>query len=349
MRRVLLRINVADPWSMAPIDSLFGVGAGYLLVAGLLIWGLITLWEYRKAGEFIPASLVAPSVAIGVVAYLAWQTPSMLADGVPIFGYGMMVFFGFLFGGWTALRRAPRVGINPQNVWDMVTWLFIAGVGGARLFYLVQYREEVYANVNGLGEFLFRTVNLTDGGLVLLGGVIASIGAVTLFCRARRIPPMLMGDVTIPSFFIGLGFGRLGCLLNGCCFGDRCSLPWALHFPQGSAAFTELNARGYIAIEAASTYGLHPTQLYSSLAAFLIAGLTAAYFRRRPFDGSVLVVGMLLYSIARFIIEFLRGDEFGKLGTMFTISQWISAGIFVGGLVLWGVLVARGRSAKTLN
>lgn len=93
-------------------------------------------------------------------------------------------------------------------------------------------------------------------------------------------------------------------------------------------------------MEAQITYGLHPTQLYSSLAAFLLAGLTATFFYRRPFNGSVLVAGMLLYSIQRFLIEFLRGDEFGQLGTMFTISQWISAGIFVAGLVLWGALAA---------
>ena len=341
MRQVLLRINVADPWSLDPIQGILAVGAGYLLLLGLLIWAGMALWEYRKTGVFPLSNLISPAIAIGVVAFLAEQTPSMLAEnGVPVFGYGMMVFLGFLFGGWSGLRRAPRVGIDPRHIWDLVTWLFIAGVGGARVFYLVQKREQVYAGVDGFGDFLFRSVNLTDGGLVLLGGVIAVVFAVILFCRTRGISPLLMGDVIVPSFFIGLGFGRLGCLMNGCCFGDRCGLPWALHFPHESAAWAALHARGYIGMEAQITYGLHPTQLYSSLAAFLLAGLTATFFYRRPFNGSVLVAGMLLYSIQRFLIEFLRGDEFGQLGTMFTISQWISAGIFVAGLVLWGALAA---------
>ncbi|MDQ3332987.1 MAG: prolipoprotein diacylglyceryl transferase, partial [Planctomycetota bacterium] len=101
----------------------------------------------------------------------------------------------------------------------------------------------------------------------------------------------------------------------------------------------------FIGPGAHSTFGLQPTQIYSSIAAFLLAGLTAAYFRRRPFDGAVLVVGMLLYAVKRFVIEFLRGDEMGQFGTMFTISQLISIGIFAAGLLLaaWLMYKPQGR------
>ncbi|HEX6986771.1 MAG TPA: prolipoprotein diacylglyceryl transferase, partial [Planctomycetaceae bacterium] len=311
------------------------------------VWAVLLLRERRSGrseGPPMTQRLVGPAVAIAVVVGLALRTPAVLSDGIPVFGYGAMVFLGFLFGGWTALRRARSAGIDPEAVWDLITWVFVAGVGGARVFYLVQKHERVFEGVAGPGDALFRIVNLTDGGLVLLGGVMAVVAAVIVFCRRRGIPPLRMGDVLVPSFFVGLGFGRLGCLMNGCCFGDRCELPWAIHFPQESAAWGALVTRGFLGPEAATTYGLHPTQVYSSVTAFLLAGLTALYFHRRPFDGAVLVLGMILYAAKRFVIEFLRGDELGQFGTAFTISQWISAGIFVGGLILL-IWLAEGRGS----
>ena len=336
MRQVLLRINLADPWSLEPIGGVQGIGSGYLLLMGLLVWLAMTAWEYRRTKGFLFGSLIMPAIAVGLVLFLADRTPPMMRNGLPIFGYGVMVFCGFLFGGWSALRRADKIGWDRQLIWDLIPWIFIAGIAGARIFYLAT--KDVYSGVRGVGDFVFRSVNLTDGGLVLLGGVIAVAVAVIAFCIKRRISPLAMGDLIIPSFFIGLGFGRLGCLMNGCCFGDRCSLPWAIHFPQESAAWGALYVRGYLGEAATMTYGLHPTQIYSSITAFLLAALTAAFFWRRPFEGSVLVLGMLLYSIQRFLIEFLRGDEFGQLGTIFTPSQLISGAIFVAGLTLWGVL-----------
>ena len=349
MRQTLFRINIDHLWSFEPLEGVTGVGAGYLLLLGLFVWA-VSIWRDRRNRSsdeqpFWP-QLIGPAIFVAIVVGLSLQTPGVLRNGLPVFGYGAMVFLGFVFGGGMALRQARRVGIDPEAIWDLVTWVFVAGIGGARLFYLVQKRDKVFENVNGWGDFLFRVVNLTDGGLVLLGGVLAVVVAVILFCRRRGISPLRMGDVLVPSFFIGLGFGRIGCLMNGCCFGDRCELPWAIHFPQESAAWGALVHRGYLGPESPLTYGLHPTQIYSSITAFLLAGLTAVYFRRRPFDGAVLVVGMILYSAKRIVIEFLRGDELGQFGTMFTISQWISAAIFLGGLVLLLLLNGRGRPAS---
>lgn len=356
MRQTLFRINIDNLWSLEPLQGVTGIGAGYLLLLGLLVWAISLVRERRSGAPadqpFWP-QLIAPAVATAIVIGLSIQPPPFMRDGVPVFGYGAMVFLGFVFGGWTALRRAKSAGIDPEAIWDLVTWVFGAGIGGARVFYLVQKRDKVFENVSGPSDFLFRVVNLTDGGLVLLGGVMAVAVAVVIFCRRRAISPLRMGDVLVPSFFVGLGFGRIGCLMNGCCFGDRCDLAWAIHFPQESAAWGALVHRGYLGPESPLTYGLHPTQIYSSITAFLLAGLTAVYFRQRPFDGAVLVVGMILYSAKRVVIEFLRGDELGQFGTMFTISQWISAGIFVGGFVLlyWLTEWERRRSnpAKSLE
>jgi phosphatidylglycerol:prolipoprotein diacylglycerol transferase len=354
MRQTLFRINFAELWSLEPLAGVTGIGAGYFLVAGLVVWALVLLYERRTGrGSDVPfgVRLIPPAIVTAIIFALSLRTPSFLSEGMPVFGYGAMVFLGFVAAGWSAMRRAKTVGIEPEVIWDLITWIFIAGIGGARLFYVVQKQYEtgaVFAGVSGPGEFLFRLVNLTDGGLVLLGGVLAVVAAVIVFCRRRGLPPLRMGDVIVPSFFIGLGFGRLGCLMNGCCFGDRCTLPWAIHFPQQSAAWSLLFDRGFLGPEATTTYGLHPTQIYSSITAFLLAWLTALYFRRRPFDGAVLALGMLLYASKRFVVELLRGDELGQFGTMFTISQWMSAAIFVSGLILMAWLTMRhGRLRQT--
>jgi phosphatidylglycerol:prolipoprotein diacylglycerol transferase len=342
MRQTLFKINLHDLWSLQPIDGIAAVGAGYFLLVLLAIWGGIALVEWRRErgdGMSLLWKLIGPAVITAAVVGLSQRTPEILMKGIPVYGYGAMVFLGFAFGAWSALRRARSVGIDPEVIWDLLTWFFIAGIGGARIFYLIQKRDEVFTNVHGLGEFVFKVVNLTDGGLVLLGGVTAVVIATLIFCHLRKIRTMLLADVLVPSFFIGLGFGRIGCLLNGCCFGDRCELPWAIHFPAQSAAWNALVSRGFLGPEAATTFGLQPTQIYSSIAAFLLAGLTAAYFRRRPFNGAVLVVGLLLEATKRFVIVFLRGDEMGQFGTIFTISQLISMGIFAGGLLLLGWLI----------
>lgn len=349
MRQTLLRFRVDDLWSFAPITvdgrEVTAVGAGVLLLLWILYGAAMLLREWRGGrlregwGRLAGPAAMWLAVAVVLLSLPAWA-PRLLPNGIPVFGYGAMVFLGFVFGGWMALGQAKRVGIEPEVIWDLVTWVFVAGIGGARLFYLVQKHEKVFAGVKGPRDFLFRVLNLSDGGLVLLGGVLAVVVAVILFCRRRGISPLRMGDVLVAPFFIGLGFGRIGCLMNGCCFGDRCTLPWAVHFPPASAAWGALVDRGFLGESAAATYGLHPTQVYASVTAFLLAALTAAYFRRRPYDGAVLVVGMLLYATKRFLVEFLRGDELGQFGTMFTVSQWISAGIFAGGLVLWAWLAA---------
>ena len=109
-----------------------------------------------------------------------------------------------------------------------------------------------------------------------------------------------MFDVIAPSMFVGEGFGRIGCFLYGCCYGKACNLPWAVRFPPDSLTFEKLAPEGRILQNPLSTIPLHPTQLYSSFAAFVLAGILAWYFRRRPFDGAVLAMGWILYPINRF-------------------------------------------------
>ena len=142
----------------------------------------------------------------------------------------------------------------------------------------------------------------------------------------------------MPSVFVGMGFGRLGCLMNGCCYGDRCELPWGITFPAGSVPWEAMVYRGFLDADAPATFALHPSQIYSSINGFLLAWLLSAFFpyRRRP--GEVFALGCILYPITRFVVEFLRGDELGQFGTDLTAGQLTSIGICAAGVVLMAIL-----------
>lgn len=256
---------------------------------------------------------------------------------LPLYGYGFMMFVGFVAAGWTAMRRGRMVGIPNETIWDVCLWVLVGGIGGARLWFVLQYHDRVFEDAHSLGGYLFALINLREGGLVLYGGIVMALTAFLLFCRKRKLNPLLMTDVVIPSFFVGLAFGRLGCFMNGCCYGDRCTLPWAVSFPLGSVPDMALVSRGYLDRWQAGTLALHPSQLYSSLNAVALALLTHFYFRVRRRDGAVLALALLTYPVTRFLIEYLRGDEPGRFGTSLTISQWGSLAILTSGIAytLW--------------
>ena len=152
-----------------------------------------------------------------------------------------------------------------------------------------------------------------------------------------------------PSVFVGIGFGRIGCLLNGCCFGDYCPLPWGIEFPAGSGPFSALVYRGFLPPDALHTPPLHPTQIYSAVDGFLLAAVTLWYTPMRRIAGDVFCVGLILSSITRFMIEFIRGDEYGQWGTTFTISQWISAALFFLGVGLQVYLTWQANQRDRVN
>jgi phosphatidylglycerol:prolipoprotein diacylglycerol transferase len=255
---------------------------------------------------------------------------------LPVYGFGAMLFLGFTAGAWSCARRGMSVGYTPEMMWDFAIWLFIMGVVGCRIFYCIQYSQHVFFDYeNGeyklklLPALLFSAVNLPDGGLVWYGGLFTGVLTAIWLSRKRNISFLQAGDVLVPSLLLGLAFGRVGCFLNGCCYGDRCTLPWGVHFPLGSVPDMSLVLRGYLGADQGSSLLLHPTQLYSSINALILFFLTSTYFYYRPRNGSVMALAGLTYAITRFTIEFLRDDEPGQFGTMLTISQWLSIVMFV--------------------
>jgi phosphatidylglycerol---prolipoprotein diacylglyceryl transferase len=233
--------------------------------------------------------------------------------------YGIFVALAFVVGLLTASRRARRAGIAPEKIYDLGPWLIVGGVLGGRVLYVISYWREDFA-ANPFPEIFM----IQHGGLVFYGGLIGSTAATIFYIRLKKLPLWKMGDVLAPSIALGYAIGRIGCLMNGCCYGRACSLPWAIHFPPGHA-----------------THGMpvHPTEIYDSLLNLIFYGYLAWLFRRKKFDGQVFAVYLVGYAILRSFVEYFRGDyPVHYLGGWATPAQLVSMGIITGGLLLWFLL-----------
>jgi phosphatidylglycerol:prolipoprotein diacylglycerol transferase len=223
---------------------------------------------------------------------------------------------GFVSGLWTASRRGLRYGVAPQQVWDAGTWLIIGTIIGARTLYVISYWNEEFA-----GRPLASVFKVYEGGLVFYGGFIGCVIATLIFTRWQKVPLWCFADVLAPSISLGYVFGRIGCLMNGCCYGRACEMPWAVHYS------SDHHTHGV---------GVHPTQVYDSV---LNLGFYLALewlFRRKKFDGKIFAVWLMGYAVLRSLVESFRGDyPVRYLGGIFTPAQLISLGVFTAGALLY--------------
>ncbi len=249
-------------------------GLGWLLIAlviGCAGWIGWTAWSHRRrttagddpslATEIIgglPIWGVAAALVVFVLPNIE-QTANMFGAppiilGLPIRGYGVLVLIGLLSGIGITIHRGRSLGITPDLIVGLGFWMMLGGVAGARIFYVIQKWDEF--SDKALGDRLLAIVKLTEGGLVIYGGMIGGILAAIGFCYKHRQPIRAIGDLVAPAFLIGLAFGRIGCLMNGCCFGGICTqhLP-TIQFPQGSGPYlVQLESGKLLGIELAARH-----------------------------------------------------------------------------------------------
>ena len=157
------------------------------------------------------------------------------------YGYGLMLVLGFLSGVYLAQWRGRRSGESPEAVAACGALALIGGVVGARAAYIVENWDHFAAQKN----FLPAVLDVTSGGLIYYGGVVLAAVMVLGWLRAKRLPTRRYLDIIAPSLMVGLAFGRIGCLLNGCCWGGPCRADWALHtrFPMYTKPLVKLDGR----------------------------------------------------------------------------------------------------------
>lgn len=416
-------------------QTLFFVSHDFLAYWSIPLWMLIIVIliaiqaSRGKLQQEIFGTLVMAAVGFAVIWFvlpgveLIVPDPKSPADstislGLPVRGFGAMMLLGTIAGVGLAIRRATQLGVQKDFIFNLAFWMFLGGIIGARAFYVLQYWEDFQAPT--LMQTLIEVVNTTKGGLVVYGSLIGALLAASIVCYRQRFPSLALGDLIAPSMVIGLALGRIGCFLNGCCYGGETELMTAVRFPPASPPYqqqlldgrllgvqteqkliddpneTSGGGKGKLLIRkvvsvAPNSFGeknriavgdnfevllgqadnvmqswilsddkreigivnlthgsipirgsdlpdeslsIHPTQLYSSLDAFLICAFLWLYFPFRRGDGEVIGWMLVIYSITRFLIEIIRDDEGGQFGTSLTISQWVSLAIIGFGVAL---------------
>ena len=245
--------------------------------------------------------------------------------------YGVMLALAFATGILLAVKRGKRYGFTFNQIYDVSMIIVVSAIVGSRIGYVIFHLDEFRGRWWDMINPIQSTGQIGLSGLVILGGVIASLISVFLYYRWKKLSVAKIADVVAPCFALGIAIGRIGCFLNGCCFGKECHLPWAMRFPEGSIAH-------YI-------YGntpIHPTQLYEILYCLLIFAALLLVEKRSRFNGFLFALFMVLYGTFRFINEFFRyyeGYESGMnliyLGYFnITFSQIVSFMMIVSAIIV---------------
>ena len=258
--------------------------------------------------------------------------------------YGTLLVLAILGGIYTAMRLGRRVGLDSALILDFCTWgIIVALVGAKVLLVLTEWND----HTDHLSQ-IFSLSTLMAGG-VFYGGFLAGLFFTIWYVRVQKIPFWRLTDVLAPGVALGQSVGRLGCFSAGCDYGKATTLPWGV-------VFTSTFAHDVTGVPLGVR--LHPAQIYESLTTLAIFGVLLWWFPRRRRDGDVFLGYLGMYAVARFFLEFLRGDE--DRGFVFhhllSTSQFIAL-VALGGIALvfiWRrahrgeVLGANSGSAKGL-
>ena len=294
---------------------------------------------------------------------------------MPVYGYGLMMVVGFLLALELAKFLARRSGFDPEIFVNAGLIALVAGVVGARLSHVLENWSEFTAS-ESFWTNLKHMANIRSGGLTFYGGLLLATPMCLLYGWYKRVPLRIGMDIIAPCVMVGLAFGRVGCFLNGCCYGAECAAPWAVTFPYHSNAYIDQWRAGEIEApadlvhadergrrslldpalaarepslraQAAASRSLpvHPAQLYSTFNALLIAAALVAFYTLPHVPGRVFALMFILKGITRFLLEMLRVEppvlHVGGWGLSF--SMVISLCLLVGGIVMWFAFPLFGR------
>ncbi|MFO0569317.1 MAG: prolipoprotein diacylglyceryl transferase [Polyangiaceae bacterium] len=293
---------------------------------------------------------------------------------IPFPSYFVLLLTGFLFATIAGALWAKRIGQDPDVVVDLGLAMLLAGVVGARLLHVIAdgyfmdyvhlctdpakvdwkitHDECLSPRYGGVWDAAkqachpveadcFAWAKFWAGGLTYYGGFLGASVAAWYLLRRDRFPFWKAADMAGMVIPIGLGFGRMGCLLAGCCFGTPSSARWAVVFPSHSPASEAQFKAGLIGSPFEHSLPVHPTQIYESAASFLIAGVLALHLHgRKRYDGQIFVAFVGLYALVRFVIEFYRNDDRGGLFGLST-SQLIGLGLVAAAAAAHRFLVRR--------
>jgi phosphatidylglycerol---prolipoprotein diacylglyceryl transferase len=226
--------------------------------------------------------------------------PKFLGIGpIPIHSYGVMIIIAFLVALWIARKRAKKFGLDSNKVSDMSFWALIAGILGARIAFILQDLGYYLKHKDELFSFKFA-------GLTSFGGVIAGLGFIIFWAKRAGWPIRLLLDVIAPAGLVMHAIGRVGCLLNGCCYGGVCppNLPWGIHVDKIQVP-------------------MHPAQIYDALMNLAAVPFVLWVEKKGQSKGQIFALALALHGLARFIYEFWRaGTEQQVKANLASSTYW---------------------------
>lgn len=203
--------------------------------------------------------------------------------------YGVMAAVGFIVANFVIQWNRKKAKLSSDQSTTLIMLAMIFGVIGARIFYVIQFWNQFE------GHF-WRVFRVDQGGLVFYGGFFLALIAIFTYCKIYHLDVVRVMDVCAPALAIGHACGRIGCFLNGCCFGKPTEWLVGVVYPDGSAPFLRYG-----------TMPLHPVQLYEAGLNILIFGVMLVLVKRGR--GVALSGYIAFYGLMRFADEFFRGDH----------------------------------------
>lgn len=232
-----------------------------------------------------------------------------------VFPWGLALSLAILLGTLVAIKLARRVGFDADSILDLVIYLVIGGVVGARLFYVLVYDPSHYL------QHPWQVFALWNGGMVYYGALIGGLITGTWFVAKKKLPFWVLADVVAPPLALGYGIVRIGCFLNGCCYGKPTDsfIGVMFHYIDGGHSFDNVLR--------------YPTQLFSSAFGFALFGVLLLIWLKRKFDGQVFLAFLILYAVERTVVEYYRENllVFGPV----TVAQLVSVLIVIPALYFY--------------
>lgn len=270
------------------------------------------------------------------------EIPLPWGGAIPIYSYGFMIMLAFIAGITLAVRRAKARGISPDVILDIGLYSIICGIIGARLAFVLT--DPDFSPDPTVSQPILEYIAIWKGGLTFQGGLFLALAVCIWYLRSNNLPAATIADIFAPGVAIGIAIGRVGCFLNGCCWGRICEIgyPLGVSFPEGSGAHSHLfgmlqqgdllprlsqlghesiiqsippNGPYVVPPAALTQIPVHPTQLYTTVAMIGVF-LFVLWVEKKPrrFEGMVMLAFLMAYSVVRFAIEFLRTDTALLLG-----------------------------------
>lgn len=238
--------------------------------------------------------------------------------------FGVLLALAFLASLLWAMRTARKQGLDTDRMASLCLWAIVGSILGAKLLMILRSASDYIADPS-----LLWSVSTLQSAGDFYGGFLGALGASALFfLRHRDVPVWAASDACGPSIALGQAIGRIGCLMAGDDYGKPARVPWAIRFSHPDAAHIG---------GAPLDVPLHPVQIYESILCFAIFLFLVWLFRRKRFDGQIILAYSLLYAGARFFVEFYRGDaDRGFVfGGLLSTSQFIAILVAAVAAVLW--------------